>query len=236
MKIKKKENTVYVVLGGWQWSKDIRSNVLPGILAWHRPIFDEVAEFSVLSPHFPSALATISVYSSLQGRASQRFFPGYFQSSFGCRPTPPPGPPKLHPRPRPPQVASTRAPFPARPTWLSPAVVALACPLHCAWFSHQWLDNVIPYFWAAQVCVPGGGVDSVWASLTDVKTVENRRWKNWAVLYNFVSRFFNMFVSFFFGQACRPPKRSVGAQACFVCPKSSKITQYTFHQDGLRRD
>eukprot|EP00667_Euglena_gracilis_P017149 EG_transcript_18031 len=48
-------------------------------------------------------------------------------------------------------VASTRAPFPARPTWLSPAVVALACPLHCAWFSHQWLDNVIPYFWAAQV-------------------------------------------------------------------------------------
>ena len=48
-------------------------------------------------------------------------------------------------------VQSTRAPFPTQFTWMTPAVYAVACPVNCAYFSHQWLDNVFPYFHAAQV-------------------------------------------------------------------------------------
>ena len=45
-------------------------------------------------------------------------------------------------------VVSTRRPFPRHPQWMAPAVQALVCPVNCAWFSHQWLDNVFPYFHA----------------------------------------------------------------------------------------
>eukprot|EP00667_Euglena_gracilis_P008725 EG_transcript_8845 len=48
-------------------------------------------------------------------------------------------------------VTTTRAAFPKHFTWMAPAVHTLACPKSCLWFSHHWLDNIIPYFWAAQV-------------------------------------------------------------------------------------
>eukprot|EP00667_Euglena_gracilis_P012218 EG_transcript_12546 len=68
-------------------------------------------------------------------------------------------------------VSSSRSPFPQDAVWLQPAVYALACPVKCAWFSHLWLDNVFPHFWAAQVV---GAYDPrdfgiVWRSLIPLR-------------------------------------------------------------------
>eukprot|EP01001_Neometanema_parovale_P005629 NODE_2047_length_1528_cov_117.881851_g1949_i0.p1 GENE.NODE_2047_length_1528_cov_117.881851_g1949_i0~~NODE_2047_length_1528_cov_117.881851_g1949_i0.p1 ORF type:complete len:464 (-),score=47.89 NODE_2047_length_1528_cov_117.881851_g1949_i0:60-1451(-) len=53
-----------------------------------------------------------------------------------------------HPQPL---VRMANHPFPRNPAWADAKVVALACPVHCAWWPHMWLDNIFPYFHTARL-------------------------------------------------------------------------------------
>eukprot|EP00667_Euglena_gracilis_P008110 EG_transcript_8210 len=48
-------------------------------------------------------------------------------------------------------VQISKKPFPSQPFWMTPSIYALVCPQYCTYFSHFWVDNVVPYFWGAQV-------------------------------------------------------------------------------------
>eukprot|EP00667_Euglena_gracilis_P013742 EG_transcript_14198 len=50
-----------------------------------------------------------------------------------------------------PVVQIATKPFPSQPLWMTPSVYALVCPHRCTYFSHLWIDNIVPFFWGAQL-------------------------------------------------------------------------------------